>query len=182
MTKIHITGNAGSGKSTLAERIARTIDLPVDGLDNVVWQPEWKKTPSEERLLLEKDLVSRSNWIIEGVSETVRQAADVVILLDVSRTVAFYRCAKRNWRYLFRSRPGLPHNCPEVSIVPYLIRLIWNFPIYVQPRILSEMLVTDTVFYHVKSANDLQMALDEIGVNSIPDVSFSVRRLFKMFS
>jgi hypothetical protein len=56
----------------------------------------------------------------------VRESADLIVFLDYPRWVSFWRCAKRNWRYLFRSRPGLPENCPEIRIVPTLIRIIWQ--------------------------------------------------------
>ena len=143
MTRIHITGNAGSGKSTLAARLGRSLDLPVFGLDQIVWQPGWRKSPSDWRRDREAKLVARPSWIIEGVSRTVLDAADYVIFLDVSRATSFVRCAGRNWKYLFRSRPGLPENCPEILIIPRLIQIIWRFPIHVRPGILSALAVRD---------------------------------------
>ncbi len=164
MTRIHITGNAGSGKSTLAKHIGCSLDLPVSGLDEVVWSPGWKKTPMDERETLEESLVAEPSWVIEGVSGIVRKAADVVILLDVSRPISYYRCAKRNWRYLFRSRPGLPPRCPEILIVPRLVRLIWNFPLRIQPQILADMQRAPARFFHVTNDHDLDAVLAELGV------------------
>ena len=166
MPRIHITGNAGSGKSTLAVRLGAALQVPVTGLDEIVWRPGWTKTPSDERLMLEQQLVSRPNWIIEGVSKTVREAAEIVILLDVSRFVAFSRCARRNWRYLFRSRPSLPPDCPELLIIPRLCRLIWNFQKNIKPQIVSDMQRSDTKFFHVSSADELDIVLRELGAIS----------------
>jgi adenylate kinase family enzyme len=164
MTRIHITGNAGSGKSTLAAQLGASLSIPVFGLDKIVWMPGWKKVSPNERQRLERSLVSRSSWVIEGVSKTVREAADVVILLDVGRPTAFLRCAKRNWRYLFHSRPGLPPNCPEILIIPRLSHLIWKFPRDIQPQIVSDMRDSRARSFHVRNAKDLELTLAQIGV------------------
>lgn len=47
--RIFVTGNAGSGKSTYAKRLGETLNLPVHGLDAIVWQSGWRKTPPEEK-------------------------------------------------------------------------------------------------------------------------------------
>jgi len=164
--RIHITGNAGSGKSTLAQHIGHALDLPVRGLDNIVWMPRWEKTPDDQRQVLEDALVSEPRWVIEGVSPTVRSHADVVIFLDVRRLTSYYRCAKRNWRYWLRSRPGLPPECPEILIVPYLVRLIWRFPHRVKPQILSDMQQTKAKFFHVSNDRELAVALGSLGIHS----------------
>ena len=104
----------------------------------IVWQPGWQKTPPDERERLEGELIEQPAWVIGGVSPRVRKAADVVIYLDVSRPTAYYRCAKRNWRYLFRSRPELPEHCPEILILPTLCKMIWRFPTRVAPQILAD--------------------------------------------
>ncbi len=114
--RVHITRNAGSGKSTFAKTIGDTLGIKVYSLDKVVWREGWRSTPLDERKRLEEELVLKSRWIIEGVSSIVREAADVIIFLDVPRRLSYFRCVKRNWLYLFSSRPGLPDNCPEIKI------------------------------------------------------------------
>ena len=136
--RIHVTGNAGSGKSTFASNVGDILGINVYSLDKVVWQSRWRKTPSEERTILEGQLVAKDQWIIEGVSTIVRQAADIIVLLDLPRSACYARCATRNWRYLFSSRPGLPDNCPEIRIIPKLIRIIWRFPAMVRPAIVQD--------------------------------------------
>ena len=137
--RIHITGNAGSGKSTLAKNIGDILGIHVYGLDKIVWKEEWRKTPLDQRKRLEEELVSRTQWIIEGVSSIACQAADLIIFLDFPRSVCYLRCIKRNWRFLFSSRPDLPDNCPEIKIIPTLANIIWHFPYGAKPTIFNEM-------------------------------------------
>jgi len=138
-SRIHITGNAGSGKSTLAKQLSNELDLPLFGLDNIVWQPGWKQTPIEERRAKELQIAEKTKWIVEGVSPTLREHADVIIFLDVPRRKCLWRCAKRNLPYLFRSRPGLPEDCPEYKIIPRLVNIIWNFRRLAGVNILADM-------------------------------------------
>jgi adenylate kinase family enzyme len=137
--RIHITGNAGSGKSTFAKNIGDILGLHVYGLDKIVWKEGWEKTPLHERKSLEEEISEKPQWIIEGVSSIARQAADITIFLDFPRSVCYLRCVKRNWRYLFSSRPGLPDNCPEIKIIPTLAKIIWQFPYMAKPIIINEM-------------------------------------------
>ena len=154
MKRILVTGNAGSGKSTLARRIASEVELPFHGLDCIVWQPGWKKRTPDERSALISKLIEQDSWVIDGVSLEVQSHADVIIFLDVSRRISFFRVMKRNWRYLFRSRPDLPERCPEILIAPTLCRIIWNFPDNIRPQILNER--TDSQrFFHVRNPVDL---------------------------
>ena len=162
--RIFITGNAGAGKSTLARDIARTRSLPCGSLDSIVWGSGWKKTPAHERDSRIQDLIASQHWIIEGVSSMVERAADVVIFLDVPPAVCTLRCARRNLPYLFRSRPGLPADCPEILIVPKLLKIIWSFNRNIRPGILSRKAQPNEgqTYFHVQSADDLSAALDRV--------------------
>ncbi|MFM2483784.1 AAA family ATPase [Celerinatantimonas yamalensis] len=137
--RVHITGNAGSGKTTLAKQLGQALNIPVDSLDSVVWKEGWVAASKEERTLGEQKLVNQRRWIIEGVSKTVRENADYVIFLDVPRHICLLRCFKRNLPYLFRSRPELPSNCPEIRVILRLIKLIWMFPSLARPIILQSL-------------------------------------------
>lgn len=137
--RIHITGNAGSGKSTFARHVGDILEINVYGLDSIVWGEGWRETPMDDRRRLEEELVSKPQWIIEGVSSIARQAADYIIFLDFSRSVCYMRCVKRNWRYLFSSRPGLPDNCPEIKVIPTLVKIIWHFPYRAKLAIIRDL-------------------------------------------
>jgi len=148
--RINITGNAGAGKSTLTSEIGTLLDMPTYGLDLILFKPDWKEPEPDERRNLLQELVAKDTWVIDGVSRIIRKEADLVIFLDVPRRTCLYRCVKRNWRYLFRSRPGLPDHCPEIMILPALLKIIWNFPITVRPEIMSEALGSQK-YRHVTS-------------------------------
>lgn len=135
--RLHITGNAGSGKTTLALKLGQTLKLPVASLDSVVWKKGWVPASMQERTIGEQRLINGESWIIEGVSKTVRESADYTIFLDIPRLVCLFRCIKRNFPYLFKSRPELPENCPEILIIPQLLKLIWAFPKRARPTILN---------------------------------------------
>ncbi len=135
--KIHITGNSGSGKSTLAKRLGSILEIPVYSLDSIVWKKGWQKTAVDERASKERELAENTTWIIEGVSAIIRQEADFIIFLDYPRVSCMARAFRRNIKYLFKSRPELPENCPELLILPTLLKIIWNFDVLAKPQILS---------------------------------------------
>jgi adenylate kinase family enzyme len=126
--RINITGNAGSGKSSLAKRLGAELGLPVYSLDSIVWQAGWVKTMPEQRAAAEEELVTLPRWIIDGVSATVRARSDLVVFLDVPRHVCAWRGVARACRYFKQTRPELPAACPDIHILPYLLRLIYRFP------------------------------------------------------
>jgi len=158
MKRILVTGNAGSGKSTLARCIADRLALPLHGLDCVVWQTGWRKRAALEKSAMISKLVAQEAWVIDGVSLDVQSRADAIVFLDVPRRTSFLRVMKRNWRYLFRSRPGLPTGCPEVLIVPTLCKIIWNFPKNIRPRILEQHSASQR-FFHIRTPSDLTACL-----------------------
>jgi len=165
MDKIHITGNAGAGKSTLAREMGTALDLPVFGLDKIVWQSGWVKTPRDIVDTKERELIVKPQWIIEGVSHIVRNAADVIVFLDVNRRTSIVRCAKRNWRFLFAGRPELPDNCPEILIIPQLMKIIWKFKTHVRPRILDDTSKRPDSSFVIRNTDDLEGVYEYLSIS-----------------
>ncbi len=159
---IFITGNAGSGKTTFAQKLADKTGLPLFGLDSIVWGPKWTKPSRDVINVRIHTLTVQPAWIIEGVSSLVERAADTVVFLDVSPAVCTWNCVKRNRRYLFRSRTGMPVNCPEILIIPALLKIIWRFNSDVRPDILDRMAKANSVqkYYRVNGSPALQDLLE----------------------
>jgi adenylate kinase family enzyme len=170
MRRILVTGNAGAGKTSVAQLLAAQIGLPYVGLDGIVWRAGWVKTPAPERKEKEFAISESPTWVVDGVSLLILGAADTVIFLDYPRYTCFWRVLCRNIPYLFRSRPGLPERCPEISIVPTLVKIIWQFPQRVRPRILSECQITGKCTVHIRSNGELKQFLSSVGAR--PNNSF----------
>ena len=162
--KILVTGNAGSGKSTVSNQIAQILGMNVIGLDGVVWKPGWTKAPNAERKSQELKIANQPNWIVDGVSHVIQEHADLVIFLDTPRWKSYLRCTRRNSKFLFRSRPGLPADCPEILIIPKLAKIIWQFPERTEPKILEQTLrnSTEQRFEHIRTNTELQCVLSNL--------------------
>ncbi len=163
--KIHVTGNAGSGKTTLAKELGEILDIEVYGLDKVVWQAGWQKTPINERKQLEKKLTEKTDWVIDGVSSISRKKSDIIIFLDYPRYICMFRGIKRSIKYLFKTRPELPENCPEIKIIPSLIKIIWQFPKVAKPAILDD--IKNKKGVRVSNKAELQQFLNSVRHNKL---------------
>lgn len=112
--KIHIIGCSGSGKSYLARALSEKHHIPHFDLDDLQWdngaQRYGVKRPPEERSALLQEILSRPDWIIEGVyHKWVRQSfedADVIYVLDMPARVCKARIILRSVRRKLGLEPG----------------------------------------------------------------------------
>ncbi|MEM7101272.1 MAG: AAA family ATPase [Pseudomonadota bacterium] len=126
--RIHVTGNAGAGKTTLSKALAQQFKLPVKHLDSVVWAPHWQKPDPGQKMTAIKAMCEEPDWVIDGVSDMVRERADVVIYLNTPRYLCMYRCIRRCFQWGFSTRPELPEHCPEIKVLFKAIKIVWRFP------------------------------------------------------
>jgi adenylate kinase family enzyme len=101
--RVIVVGPGAAGKSTLAVRLGDITGLPVIELDKLFWRQGLAATPRGQWAAIQRELVSRQSWIMDGdlgpydVIDVRLQAADTVVFLDFS----LVRCA---WRAIRRSR------------------------------------------------------------------------------
>ena len=174
MRRILVTGNAGAGKTSVAHILSTHTNLPCVGLDKVVWKPGWLRTSAVERRASEEAIAKAPCWIVDGVSMVMLQAADTIIFLDYPRHRCFWRALWRNMPHLFRSRPGLPARCPEIRIAPTLVKIIWNFPALVRPRILDACQNDSKRFIHIRTNQELSQFMATLGA-TWPKAKLSTR-------
>ncbi len=163
-----ITGNAGSGKTTLSYQLAKILNRQdIISLDKIVWKPGWKLVDKKEKELELAKVTKMQTWIVDGVSKTILEAADTIIFLDYPRHVCYWRAFKRNYKYIFKSRPELPERCPEILVIGKLIKIIWNFPKIAKPIILKHLKENSqkkNIFY-ITNDRELEAAIDKIKHN-----------------
>jgi adenylate kinase family enzyme len=90
----------GAGKSTFVRRLDAVTGLPVIELDRWFWQPGLVARSREGWVGLQRELVARDRWIMDGdlgsydVLKPRLETADSVIVLNYSMP----RCARRSIR------------------------------------------------------------------------------------
>lgn len=100
-SKILIVGTSGAGKSTLAARLSSILNLKDIELDSLFWQANWTETELPIfKQRIENAMESSPGWVIHGNYGKVRDLtwgkASIVLWLDYSRAVIFWRVFKRS--------------------------------------------------------------------------------------
>ncbi len=116
--RIAIIGYSGSGKSTLAEKLGKAYGVPVQHLDGIFFEGNWKTRDRQAALADVRQMLDRPDWIIDGNYTGLLQPerlerADQVVFLNFSRWVCLYRVTKRYRRYRGGTRPDLAPGCNE---------------------------------------------------------------------
>ncbi|WP_313059857.1 AAA family ATPase [Pseudomonas rhodesiae] len=131
MQRVMIVGQPGSGKSTLARKLGQRTGLPVIHIDTIHWQPGWVERSWDEKTRLCHEVEARECWIFEGGHSATwdnRVArADLLIWIDRSAALRFWRVVLRTFLGRGHSRPDLPENCPEQwGNLPAFFGFMWR--------------------------------------------------------
>jgi adenylate kinase family enzyme len=120
--RVAILGRGGAVKSALAQQLSRKLDLSVIELDSIFWQPGLRPTPEGDWAQIQRKLVARERWIIDGdlgpydTSLEIRlRAADTIVVLDFPLWRCLWQALRRSpetrefwiWVYRYR-RDSLP--------------------------------------------------------------------------
>ena len=165
---IIIIGSAGSGKSYLAKKIAEITEYPLIHLDNEFWNPGWVKTPREEWIEKQREMISTEKWIIDGnynsTLELRIEASDLVIFLDINRFVCMYGAIKRHGK----KRSDLPDYCNEKFDKEFIdfLKWIWSFSKTSKPKIMElHNKYEEKQFVVIKSRRKVNKLIEEIRTN-----------------
>jgi len=127
--RIIIVGNSGSGKSYLSTKLSAITGLPLVHLDAVFWRPNWEKTPRDEWIEKQKEMLAGREWIIDGnYGSTLAlrfEAADVIIFLDINRLQCIVSAFKRQGKKRL-DLPGYLIEKRDFGFLKFCL-LIWNF-------------------------------------------------------
>lgn len=170
MQRVMIVGQPGSGKSTLARKLGLRTGLPVVHIDTIHWQPGWVERSWDEKTQLCHEVEARDRWIFEGGHSTTwanRLArADLLIWIDRSAKLRFWRVLLRTLLQRGQSRPDLPENCPELlANLPEFFRFMWRTK--KSARVKMQQLVTTAPatcrVVRLRSNRDTKVFLKSIG-------------------
>lgn len=116
--RIAIIGYSGSGKSTLADKLGKAYGIPVQHLDGVFFEENWKPRDRQAALADVQHMLDEPCWVIDGNYTGLLQPerlarADQIVFLNFSRWICLYRVTKRYRRYRGATRPDLAPGCNE---------------------------------------------------------------------
>lgn len=129
--RILVIGSPGSGKSTFSRKLAAITGIPLVHLDKEFWNYGWVETPSSEWVKKQENLISGSEWIVDGnygsTLEMRIEKADTIICFQLNRIVCILSYFKRVISNINKIRPDMPDGCPEYFDFEFM-KYIWNFP------------------------------------------------------
>lgn len=138
--KILIIGSAGSGKTTFSKKLHEILEIPLIHLDKEYWQPNWQSPDHDKWVARVDEILEKEEWILDGNYKSTLEKriakAELVIFLDLKRTVCVRSVLKRIKMYRGKTRDDLNSECPEKFDWEFL-KWVWSFPKKYRPEILA---------------------------------------------
>jgi adenylate kinase family enzyme len=138
--RIAVIGSGGSGKSTFADGLGERLGVPVIHLDHLYWRPGWQPTPDEEWRAVQRHLVLKESWIMDG-----NYGSTLEIRLAVADAVYFFDLP--TWRSLVgvlarwvrnHGKAIQAEGCPEHVSWEFL-RWVWRYRRDSRPRVVAAL-------------------------------------------
>jgi adenylate kinase family enzyme len=116
--RVLVVGGPGSGKTSLARAVAAALEVPHHDLDRVAYDPpagapdapfwQWVRVLDGPRHQRATALAATDGWVADGLyagwTASLRDAADVIVWLDLPARVTTWRVLRRAIRH--RRRRG----------------------------------------------------------------------------
>lgn len=138
--RILIFGLPGSGKSSFALELSSCLKIPVYHLDRYFFIHNWVERDYQEFLYIQKQIVDKETWIIDGnaiKSLDLRfSRADLAVYFHFSRYICLWRMVKRLFCKNIRIEDRA-EGCIE-TLSWKLVRYMWRFDKRIKP-ILEEL-------------------------------------------
>lgn len=136
--KIHIVGPSGSGKTFLSQKLAKKYGIPAYALDDLFWDNSQgsysTKREEAERDRMLHEIVTRKNWVIEGVQYAwigeSFENADVIICLETPPALCRLRILRRFLKRKITRRDGEKESlCSVIRLLKWTKKFYRvNFP------------------------------------------------------
>lgn len=165
--RILVLGCSGAGKSTLARHLGKRLDIPVHHLDALFWQPGWVLLSRPERFALLEPLIATDRWIIDGnFPSTVAmlvEAADAIVLLDLSGWRCAWRVIKRRIVYRNATRVDRGAGCPE-ELDPEHVWQVLRYHRTELPGVLGHLANAraDTMIFTLRNPNEVSAFVNHL--------------------
>lgn len=170
MQRVMIIGQPGSGKSTLAREMGKRTGLPVIHIDMIHWQSGWIERSTDEKTRLCLEVEARDRWIFEGGHSATWDSriarADLLVWIDRSSALRFWRVLLRTSLRRGRPRPDLPEGCPEqLGNLPEFFRFMWATRKSSRTRMRHLVAVAPSAcrVVHLRSNRQTRLFLSSIG-------------------
>ncbi len=147
-SRIALFGRPGSGKSTFGAKLSTQFNIPIYHLDRYFFIENWIRRDYEKFLAIQKDIVQKDQWIIDGNSlqslEMRWANSDLVIYFNYPRSICYWRIFKR---FFTKDKSILdrPDNTKEIITFSFLT-YIWNM----EQRVAEPIATLSTKYPHVK--------------------------------
>ncbi len=149
--RIIVLGAPGCGKTVFSTKLALITGIPLVHLDDLYWEPNWKRTSQEAFTKKLESLLAKDSWIVDGnyhhrcLDQRI-QRAEAIIFLDFPTMVALYGFVSRSIKRFFGDKSSIPQRMvnekfylPRWELRPNLLYRVLTFRYIIRPLLLKKL-------------------------------------------